>query len=171
MDLEKHHEPSDAASPEDPVKPDTEHEPSDTPTPGTSREPSHAADRRSAVGGPRSVTGRRSKDPDAVVYSALLDAAAEGRTVVLATVVDARGSTPRDVGTKMLIEPGGGLVGTIGGGCGEGDVIAAAAAVAETGTPRLVRVQLTDDMDSWSPAICGGIMDVLLEPVVGERPA
>ncbi|NIP80895.1 MAG: hypothetical protein GWM90_17440, partial [Gemmatimonadetes bacterium] len=49
-------------------------------------------------------TGRRSKDPDAVVYSALLDAAAEGRTVVLATVVDARGSTPRDVGSKMVIE-------------------------------------------------------------------
>lgn len=115
------------------------------------------------------MTEPRGTDPDAVVYQAVLDAAREGRPAVLATVVAARGSTPRDVGSKMLIGRAGRLVGTIGGGCGEGDVIAAASGVVETGVPRLLRVELMDDMDSWSPAICGGVMDVLLEPVSFDR--
>jgi xanthine dehydrogenase accessory factor len=106
-----------------------------------------------------------SSPPDTLVHRALLDAAAAGRRVILATVVGARGSTPRGVGSKMVIDPAAGLVGTIGGGCGEGDVIAAAAEVAASGRRRRVRVELTDPEDTWSPAVCGGIMDVLLEPV------
>lgn len=102
---------------------------------------------------------------DATVYRALLDAVAAGRPAVLATVVAARGSTPRGAGSKMLIEPGRGLVGTIGGGCGEGEVIEAAAGVLASGRARVVRVDLTDDIGSWSPAVCGGFMDVLVEPV------
>lgn len=99
------------------------------------------------------------------VYEALLDAAREGRTVSLATVVKARGSTPRDVGSKMVIDPVVGLVGTIGGGCGEADVIDAAQEVIATGRPRLIRVELTDPVESWSPAVCGGVMEIFLEPV------
>ena len=105
---------------------------------------------------------------DAVVYRALLEAAAAGRPAVLATVVRARGSVPRDVGSKMLIEPGRGLVGTIGGGCGEGDVIGAAEGVLASGRARVVRVELMDAVESWSPAVCGGIMDVLVEPVAAD---
>lgn len=104
-------------------------------------------------------------DPDAVVYRALLDAVAAGRKVVLATVVAARGSTPRGVGSKMVIDPVAGLVGTIGGGCGEGDVIEASSSVLETGRSLRVRVELMDDEESWSPAVCGGHMDVILEPL------
>jgi xanthine/CO dehydrogenase XdhC/CoxF family maturation factor len=104
-------------------------------------------------------------DADARVYQALLDAVAEGRAVALATVVAARGSTPRGVGSKMLIDPSGGLVGTIGGGCGEGDVIEAAGGVVATGRPKRIRVELTDAEESWSPAVCGGVMEVLIEPV------
>ena len=99
------------------------------------------------------------------VYRALIEAAEAGRRVVLATVIDARGSTPRDVGSKMLIGADGELVGTIGGGCGEGDVLEVARQVLETGRPARVRVELTDDEESWSPAVCGGIMDVFVEPV------
>jgi xanthine/CO dehydrogenase XdhC/CoxF family maturation factor len=99
------------------------------------------------------------------VYQAVLDAAAAGRTVVLATVVATRGSVPRHAGSKMLIDPERGLIGTIGGGCGEADVLTAAREVAESGKPRLVRVELTDAIASWSPAVCGGIMDVFVEPV------
>jgi xanthine dehydrogenase accessory factor len=102
---------------------------------------------------------------DAVVYRALVDAAAEGRRVALATVIHARGSTPRDVGSKMVIGADGELVGTIGGGCGEGDVLAAAREVLASGRPARVRVELIDDEASWSPAVCGGIMDVYVEPV------
>jgi xanthine/CO dehydrogenase XdhC/CoxF family maturation factor len=102
---------------------------------------------------------------DEQVYRALTDAAAAGRRVALATVIDARGSTPRGTGAKMVVDPEAGLVGTIGGGCGEGDVIEAAREVLETGRPARIRVELMDSEDSWSPAVCGGVMDVFVEPV------
>lgn len=99
------------------------------------------------------------------VYSAAVEAAREGRPVVLATIVRAKGSTPRDVGSRMLIDPERGLTGTVGGGCGEGQVIEAAREVLETGVPQIVQVDLTEDLFSWSPAVCGGIFDVFLERV------
>lgn len=104
-------------------------------------------------------------DPEVRVYEAIVAASEAGRRVVLATVVAAKGSTPRGVGSKMVIDPEVGLVGTIGGGCGEGDVIEVAKAVLETGRPRRVRVELMDSEESWSPAVCGGIMDIFVEPV------
>lgn len=104
-------------------------------------------------------------DADTEVYQAILTAAESGRRVVLATVVSARGSTPRGVGSKMVIEPGVGIVGTIGGGCGEGDVIEASTEVLETGRARRIRVELTDAEESWSPAVCGGVMDIFVEPI------
>lgn len=99
------------------------------------------------------------------VYSAALAAAQENRRVVLATIVWAKGSTPRGIGSRMLVDLDRGLVGTVGGGCGEGQVIEAAHEVFETGVPRRVRVDLTEDLFSWSPAVCGGIFDVLVERV------
>ncbi|HEX2187885.1 MAG TPA: XdhC family protein [Longimicrobiaceae bacterium] len=99
------------------------------------------------------------------VFAAADQAAREGRATVLATIVRCRGSTPRGVGSRMLVDPERGLVGTVGGGCGEGAVIEAAREVALTGAARLVRVDLTEDLLSWSPAVCGGVFDVLLERV------
>jgi xanthine dehydrogenase accessory factor len=100
-----------------------------------------------------------------LVYSAAIDASAERRRAVLATIVSAKGSTPRGVGSRMLIDLDRGLTGTVGGGCGEAQVIEAAGEVFETGIPQRVRVDLTEDLFSWSPAVCGGIFDVLIEPV------
>ena len=92
-----------------------------------------------------------------------------GRTVVLATIVATRGSVPRHVGSKMMIDPAAGtMIGTIGGGCGEADVIAAAADVARSGAPRVVHVELMDSIDSFSPAVCGGVMDVFVERVTRD---
>lgn len=106
---------------------------------------------------------------DRMVYQAVLDATLAGRAVALATVVRTRGSVPRHAGSKMVIDPERGLVGTIGGGCGEADVLAAAKEVVATGAARMVRIELTDPIDSWSPAVCGGVMDVLVEPVLPEQ--
>lgn len=99
------------------------------------------------------------------VFEAVVEAAGAGRPAVLATIVRARGSTPRGLGSRMLVDLDRGLVGTVGGGCGEGEVIEAAREVAVTGVPRLVRVELTEDFLSWSPAVCGGVFDVFLERV------
>ena len=102
---------------------------------------------------------------DAVLYQALVEAARAGRRCALATVVDSRGSTPRKAGTKMLVDPERGLVGTVGGGCGEAEVIEAARSVIADGHTLRLRIDLTKDPLTWSPAVCGGIMDVLVEPV------
>lgn len=97
------------------------------------------------------------------VLAAVESAIGEGRPVVLATIVRARGSTPRGVGSRMAIEPDG-LVGTVGGGCGEAEVVEAARETLSDGRARIVTVDLTEDLFSWSPAVCGGVFDVLLEP-------
>lgn len=102
---------------------------------------------------------------DEAVFAAAAAAGAEGRPAVLATIIRSRGSTPRGVGSKMLVDPAYGLVGTVGGGCGEAQVIEAAQAVLATGQPCTVRVELTEDLYSWSPAVCGGVFDVFLERV------
>lgn len=82
---------------------------------------------------------------------------------VLATVVSAKGSTPRKTGARMLIGRHGVIAGTVGGGCGEGEVIAAAQDLFDGAPPTTVRVDLTDDFTSWSPAVCGGIMNIFIE--------
>jgi xanthine/CO dehydrogenase XdhC/CoxF family maturation factor len=102
---------------------------------------------------------------DAGVFRAIVEAADNGRRAAIATVLRTRGSVPRHPGSRMLIDAEHGLIGTIGGGCGEADVIAAARQVVEDGMARVVRVELTDAIDSWSPAVCGGVMEILVEPV------
>ena len=109
-------------------------------------------------------------DDDKSLTEALQAAREAGRRCALATIVGPKGSTPRQVGARMIVDPEVGLVGTVGGGCGEAEVIEAAKEVLKTGVPRRVRVDLTDDFVSWSPAVCGGIMDIFLEAVDGHSP-
>ncbi len=108
---------------------------------------------------------------DRLVFAALVEANRAGRTCALATVVATRGSTPRKTGAKMLIDPEAGLTGTIGGGCGEGEVIELAREVIRDGVPRRTTVDLTHDLASWSPAVCGGTMDVFVEAVSPREPS
>ncbi len=109
-------------------------------------------------------------DDDKSLTEALQAAREAGRRCALATIVGTKGSTPRKVGARMIVDPEVGLVGTVGGGCGEAEVIEAAKEVLKTGVPRRVRVDLTDDFVSWSPAVCGCIMDIFLEAVDGHSP-
>jgi xanthine/CO dehydrogenase XdhC/CoxF family maturation factor len=106
---------------------------------------------------------------DRFVHEALLEAAQLGRPLALATVIRTRGSVPRHAGSRMLIDLQTGPIGTIGGGCGEADVLEAAKDVIASGAPRLVRVELMDAIDSWSPAVCGGVMEIFVEPVAPSR--
>ena len=90
---------------------------------------------------------------------------AEGRQAAVATIVRTRGSTPREIGARMVIEAGGRTHGTIGGGCGEAEVWAEAVEVLETGHPRLVEVDLLHDHDAEGGRACGGYMYVFIEPL------
>ena len=101
-----------------------------------------------------------------MILEELASAASGARSLVLATVLATRGSVPRHAGSKMIIDAeNGSMIGTIGGGGGEADVIAAARDVAKSGVPVCVHVELTDSIDSFSPAVCGGVMDVFVERV------
>ena len=97
-------------------------------------------------------------------YSALKRSLETVPRVAVATIVRTRGSSPREVGARMLIRPDGATDGTIGGGCGEAEVWRAALEVLEDEQPRMVVVDLTNDIAMTSDGVCGGIIDVFLEP-------
>lgn len=99
------------------------------------------------------------------IYHQLNQLLDQGLTVAVATITDVKGSVPREVGAKMIIHPLGKHVGTIGGGCGEADVIRAGLDVIQEGEPRNVLVDLTEDISMQSLGVCGGIMNVFVERV------
>jgi len=99
----------------------------------------------------------------ATIYHQLQSLLDEGLTVALATITETKGSVPREVGTKMIVHPYGRHVGTVGGGCGEADVIRTALDVLSDGQPRTVTVDLTEAISMESLGVCGGIMRVYIE--------
>jgi xanthine dehydrogenase accessory factor len=99
------------------------------------------------------------------VFQALVEAAGRGEPVALVTIVRAHGSTPQRVGAKMAVFADGRTVGTIGGGCYENDAFWKARDALASGRPRLVHYELTDDLAEESGLICGGQMDVFIEPI------
>jgi xanthine dehydrogenase accessory factor len=89
---------------------------------------------------------------------------ADGKPFVLATIIRTRGSVPREVGAKMVVPREGQPFGTIGGGCGEGEVLRRAYPLFEQNLPpRVVEVDLTGDFDQDEIQVCGGLMDVALD--------
>ncbi len=89
----------------------------------------------------------------------------EGKRVAIATVVNAIGSAPRPVGARMAVSDAGELAGSVSGGCVESAVAVEAEEVLRTGTPKLVRYGITDEM-AWDVGLaCGGTIDVFVEPV------
>lgn len=97
------------------------------------------------------------------IYQSLEELLTAGETVAVATVVSVKGSVPREMGAKMIIHPEGRHVGTVGGGCGEHEVILAGLDIVRTGEPQMVRVDLTEEVSLESLGVCGGIMDVFVE--------
>jgi xanthine dehydrogenase accessory factor len=102
------------------------------------------------------------------VFHELRRALEDGEPVVVATVAATRGSTPRRAGAKMLVRADGSFCGTVGGGCGEAEVLYEAMEAHKDGRPRLVRVDLTNPIDG-DDKICGGVMDVFVEPIMPGR--
>ena len=84
--------------------------------------------------------------------------------VAVATIVRTRGSSPREVGARMLVKPDGATDGTVGGGCGEAEVWRTALEVMADEQPRMVVVDLTADIAMTSDGVCGGVLDIFVEP-------
>src|SRR5271155_1169212 len=100
------------------------------------------------------------------IWAEALRTLERGQPFALATVVNVRGSTPREVGAKMIVREDG-QFGTIGGGCGEAEVFRKARVLLEEGGgargARLAEVDLTGDFDQREIGTCGGIMDVFVD--------
>src|ERR687883_1733990 len=99
------------------------------------------------------------------VFAALLAARGGGEPAALVTIVSTMGSTPQRVGAKMLVFADGRMVGTIGGGCYENDAFWKAREAITNRKPQLVHYELSDDFAQETGLICGGQMDVYIEPI------
>ncbi|PAV29757.1 sulfurylase small subunit [Virgibacillus profundi] len=98
-------------------------------------------------------------------YKKVMSVQNEGIKAAVATIIGTKGSTPRRTGAKMIIFADGEIYGTIGGGCGEGEVIEKSFSVMDQGIPAQHQVDLTEGLFYEDGGICGGIMDVFIEPI------
>ena len=81
----------------------------------------------------------------------------------IVTVIETKGSTPREAGAKMAVSPLGQVTGSIGGGCSEGAVIRDAVRIIGTGRYMTVDIDLTGDVAESDGMVCGGTMKVLIQ--------
>ena len=88
-----------------------------------------------------------------------------GREVALATVVETCGSSPRPVGSNLVVAKDGAFEGSVSGGCVEGAVVSAAQEVIQTGASRLIEFGFSDE-DAWEVGLaCGGAIRVYVERI------
>ena len=88
-----------------------------------------------------------------------------GREVALATVIETWGSAPRPVGSHLVIDAEGNFLGSVSGGCVEGDVITEAMDVIDDGKPRMLEFGVADETAWRSGLSCGGRIKVYVEKV------
>ncbi len=100
------------------------------------------------------------------LYEEIVKLRREGRRGALATIVNVRGSIPSFETAKMLVRDDGSIVGTIGGGCVEAEVWQAAREVMEQEKPRTLTFNLNNNPKYDSGLVCGGTLDVFVEPVM-----
>jgi xanthine dehydrogenase accessory factor len=99
------------------------------------------------------------------LYQAASQELEAGRDLCLATIVNQIGSAPRELGTSFFVRADGTIHGTIGGGRLEAEVIEAAALALEQGASRLLHFRLRGTEVAETDMLCGGDVDVYLEPV------
>lgn len=104
-------------------------------------------------------------DDTLAVLRAALDAQSQGIPSALVTVVEAQGSVPRHAGSKMLVHNDGTFIGTVGGGAMESQVIKEAVIAIREGTTR-TRSYTLNDIQAGDPGVCGGTLQVFIEPLV-----
>jgi xanthine dehydrogenase accessory factor len=97
---------------------------------------------------------------DLNIYEEIVRLARAGVPSALATVVESAGSSPRKAGAKMLVRQDGSILGTVGGGKVELEVIAASREVLASGVPRTVPITLIEE----NGHVCGGKLLVYIEP-------
>jgi xanthine/CO dehydrogenase XdhC/CoxF family maturation factor len=88
-----------------------------------------------------------------------------GKGVAIATVVETWGSAPRPVGSHLVIDADGNFLGSVSGGCVEGEVVSEAGDVIADGKPRTLEFGVADET-AWRVGLsCGGRIRVYVERV------
>jgi xanthine dehydrogenase accessory factor len=100
------------------------------------------------------------------IYEEIVKLRREGRRGAVATIVNVRGSIPSFKTAKMLVRDDGSIFGTIGGGCVEAEVWQVAREVMEQEKPRTLTFNLNQDPKYDTGLVCGGTLDIFLEPVL-----
>jgi len=98
------------------------------------------------------------------IYAEMRSRLRRGGRAAMATVVKTRGSTPQQEGAKMVVFDDGSFIGTVGGGCVEADIWAEAREVLRSGRTGVFHFNLAGDFEDEEGMVCGGQMDVLIEP-------
>jgi xanthine dehydrogenase accessory factor len=102
------------------------------------------------------------------IYDEIVRLRKAGQKCALATIVQVNGSIPSYESAKMLVREDGSLVGTIGGGCVEAEVWTAAREVIESEKPRHLNFSLGQDAAYDNGLICGGQLNIFVEPVTPQ---
>ena len=100
------------------------------------------------------------------IYEEITRLRRSGIKAALATIVNVRGSIPSYESAKLLVREDGSIVGTVGGGCVEAEVWAAARKVIEEEKPRKLTFNLNNDPSYDTGLLCGGTLDIFVEPIL-----
>src|SRR5579863_1690187 len=100
------------------------------------------------------------------IYDEIVRLRRLGQKAAIATIVQVRGSIPSYESAKLLVREDGSMIGTIGGGCVEAEVWNAAREVIETEKPKHLTFNLGQDAAYDNGLICGGQLDIFVEPVL-----
>lgn len=99
------------------------------------------------------------------IYQAITELEKNNESAALCTVVKSEGSTPRHVGSKMLVYPDGKFIGTVGGGELENRVHKAALESIKSGDAQTIQYSMVDP-SRGDPGVCGGTVEVFVEPIL-----
>jgi len=102
------------------------------------------------------------------IYDEIVRLRKAGQKCALATIVQVNGSIPSYESAKLLVREDGSMLGTIGGGCVEAEVWTAAREVIETEKPRHLTFSLGQDAAYDNGLICGGQLNIFVEPVIPQ---
>ena len=100
------------------------------------------------------------------IYEEITRLRRAGIKAALATIVNVRGSIPSYESAKLLVREDGSIMGTVGGGCVEGEVWTAAREVIEEEKPRQLTFNLNNDPSYDTGLLCGGTLDIFVEPIL-----
>lgn len=100
------------------------------------------------------------------IYAEIARLRQEGRRAALATIIQVQGSIPSYETSKILVRDDGSILGTVGGGCVEAEVWAAAQEVMREERPRRLHFNLNNTPESDQGLVCGGSLDIFVEPIL-----